>query len=343
VVGVSRHIAGALLAPLWRVSLLDRVSALAAQPRGGVVAAASLGGTVELISLESGRVMARLPSHPGGALSLAWSPDGRTLASGGQDGKVRLATANGATIALLDVGKSCVEHLAWNGDGKVLASASGHTVHFWSRTGESLGEVAGHASTVTALAAQPRAVGFLSACFGGLQFLTVGQPEPTRQLAWKGSVLCLAVTHDAKWFVVGGEDATMHIWREGGKRFHMLGYPAAITGIGFSADGQWLWSHAGHAVVVWPFSGKGPAGRIPIQLRGHAGAVTTAAWVPGRSVATLVSGAADGTIRVWRLPDGTPFGLGEVGEPVEKVALSADGRCAVAGGRSGIVTGWGLG
>jgi WD40 repeat protein len=343
VLGVSWNVAGALVVPLWRATLLDCVSALAAQPRGELLAAASLGGTVALYALSSGRLVARLASHPGGALSLAWAPDGRIVASGGQDGMVHLARADGAMIASLDVGKGRVAHLAWNDDGDVLASAAGRSVRFWSRRGEPLGEIIGHVATVSALVARPRAGGFLSACHGELKLLTVGRPEPIRRLVYEASVECVAVAHNEKWIVAGSQNAAMRVWRGNGQKLYMSGFPSQVVGCGFSFDAHWLWSTAGAAVCVWPFSGKGPAGRKPIHMLGHEGTVTTAAWVPGRAVQTLLSGATDGTVRVWRLPDGAPFGLGEVGEPVERVAVSADGRFAAAGGRGGIVSGWALG
>jgi GTPase SAR1 family protein len=95
------------------------------------VLASSGDNTVRLWDAD-GRHLATLEGHGYAVFSVAWSPDGRVLASGSTDKTVRLWDARGRHLATLEGHGGDVCSVAWSPDGRVLASGSSdHTVRLW--------------------------------------------------------------------------------------------------------------------------------------------------------------------------------------------------------------------
>jgi len=314
----------ARLETVWSRRLADHAADLRFSSEGGVLAAATLAGTVTVLDASTGEVLTERAGHPGGALSLAWSPNGSLLASGGQDGRVRVCRPGGEPVFDTPSGRSWIEHMAFSSDGLHLAVAAGRTARVYDRSGRLVAEQAGHESTISALFWRGRQL--VTACYGGLRLAEPGGPGTVRFLEYAGSILAVAPSPDGKWLVSGNQDGSLHVWRmEDGAQFQMTGYPSKVKALAFSLDGSTLAAAGGAEVTVWDFGGGGPAGRAPRVLEGHTGLINALAWAGGR----ILSASEDGTLR-W-CPPSSDRGVAawEGGRPLDRLAV-APRRAAVA-------------
>jgi WD40 repeat protein len=134
-----------------------RVQALRLSP-DGQTAAVAVGGSLYLVDVGTGQELFKLPGH-GGPASLAFSPDGRTLAWGGWDKCVRLwDVATGQELLRVE-GPDFVNAVAVAPDGRTVAAAMGWTngevCLLDAHTGQALLRLRGHASYAGALAFSP--------------------------------------------------------------------------------------------------------------------------------------------------------------------------------------------
>lgn len=95
-----------------------------------------------------------------------------------------------------------------------------------------------------------------------------------------GSHPALAVAPTEKWICSGNQDAAIHIWPTlDGSELTLSAYPEKVSRLAFDDTGFRLAADGAPDLTVWDFSGKGPAGTPPRQLRCHE-TVTALAWRP---------------------------------------------------------------
>ena len=103
--------------------------------------------------MQTGTVIAALRGHESPVYALAYSPDGKRLASGSADKTVRLwELAPGKTADVLRGHEKPVEWLSYSPDGQRICSLDGESGRLWDvTTGRAIAVLGGHARNFTAL------------------------------------------------------------------------------------------------------------------------------------------------------------------------------------------------
>jgi ABC-type multidrug transport system ATPase subunit len=91
-----------------------------------------------------------------GSISLAWSPDNKTLAIGSMDHSVRLLDTSIGKVTTLRGHTEPIYSLAWSPDGKTLATGSwDRSVRLWSADGRAISTLGGHTGYIAGVAWMP--------------------------------------------------------------------------------------------------------------------------------------------------------------------------------------------
>ena len=330
-----------ILRPGWEAAVGDYPIACGWALGGKVLAVADAVGGVNAFEATSGRAL-WIGAHAESVMALAVSPDGRTIATAGQDGHVLLwSAADGEVTQTLSLGRGWVEHVVWSPDGRWLAASLSRHVHVFDAEGQQVWRSEAHPSTVSALA-WSGGQELATACYGQVAFFDVSSGETNQKLEWKGSLVSMALSPDGDIVACGSQDNTVHFWRRSsGLDSMMSGYPGKPSVLAFDHTGLLLATGGSAAPMVWSFEGDGPEGTQPGVLDFHVQPITALSFAPRRR--RLASGGRDGGVVVWGVAgsgEGKPTGACLVGSPIAGVAWRPDGRGLAALDASGGVTVW---
>jgi WD40 repeat protein len=287
--------------------------------------------------------------HQGHATGVAYSPDGRLMASTGTDHTVRVwSRRDGAVTAVLRGHADDVWSPVFSPDGRRVASAGRDgTVRIWPVDGSGAAVVLrGHSGGVSSVAFSPDGGRLASA--GDDSTVRIwradGTGTPTILRGHAGRAWGVAFSRDGRRLASSGyADRTVRIWDLVGQHAPVVlrGHDDLIKSLAFSPDGTRLASASQDGTArVWPTSGAG----TPVVLRGHEGSVEAVAFSPDG--AWLATASDDSTVRVWNPTGAEPAAhrnprvlRGHRGT-VWAVAFNPDGTELASAGEDGTVRMW---
>lgn len=327
-----------LRTPRHHVALEDNSSALAWSGNGDALALAMTGGSLAVVSTQTGKILHAVAAHAQGALSVGWKPNSSTLVSGGQDGFLRWWDARtGKILREQSLGRSWVERVVWHPEGDWCASAAGKAIHWWQESSGRSWKTLDHPATVADLAWSPDGSQLAASSYGGVWLWLPGESEPAQHLAWKSSSLGLAWSPNGRFLATGEQDSSVHFWfvREK-KECRMWGFPGKVRHLAWDHTGRYLATESGPDICIWDCSDPGPESREPTLCQMTESKVTALAW--NRQHNLLAAGHADGYLRLWQPPQ-SPFPVAEVqgGTAVTHVEWSPGGEQLAVVRKNGVL------
>jgi WD40 repeat protein len=329
------------LVPKWRLAVGDYVAAAEISRDGTMCVLGAGNGQVLGLDLKTGKQLFAIHAHSGGVLGLSLSPDGQKFITCGQEPTAKVWNRSGELLRELPGGgPSWVEHVAWAPAGGRLATVAGKKVRVWTVDGEPLVETEPLESTASALAWRADGSGLAAACYGGVHILPFVPGAKVRKLAWKGSLISLAWSPDAKLVACGSQDSSVHFWRlASGQDSQMSGYPFKPKAPAFESESKLLATSGDATVTVWDFRGKGPEGTKPIQLESHKGVCTRLTFSPKKGM--LASGSQDTSVLLWEPRRRTkPIGFAFLEDEITALQWHPEHRGLLGADASGNVALW---
>ena len=198
-----------------------------------------------------------LEGHDSPVVSLAYSPDGQTLASGSMDKTIKLwDLKTGKESATLKGHKDTVHSVAYSPDGKTLASGStDRTIKLWDvKTGKELATLEGHAHSVNSVAYSPDGKTLASGSWD--HTIKLWDAGTGKELATfkghTGGVGSIVFSPDGKTLASASEDHTFKLWDlKTGKDIATFKDSKGGPHFAFSPDGKTLVCDDGNGVKFW--------------------------------------------------------------------------------------------
>lgn len=282
--------------------------------------------------------------------SIAWSPDGTKIASGGQDELVKVWDGVKGDLLATKGHSGNVTSVDWAPDGKRLASCSGvlskGIVRIWDAlSGENIHSF--NAGMMVGEAVWSPNGKKLAACGGfndgdyigaikiwatdsGRNLLTLKKPKGLQSVAWSPDGTKLAAG--------GGGDNAVRVWdaNTGEKLHNLIGHSDTIWSVKWSFDGSKIASGGwDKKVIIWDAT----LGKSLRTIGDNKGKINSVAWSPDGS--KLASCSTENTVKVWDATNGEEIqALGGFRKSVQSVAWSPSGTMLATGGWFGSLKIW---
>jgi eukaryotic-like serine/threonine-protein kinase len=305
-----------------------------------------------------GKLFTTYRKHSAAVLKIAWSPDGKKIASASADKTVHIWNPTSKTPTLIYRNHSKpVSAVAWSPDGSRIVSGSWDTtVQVWNvKTGRKLLTFRGFSQEVSSVAWSPD--GKIIACgsldttvqvrqadSGSRLFMYSGHTGPVHAVVWSPSNY--PSPSEGGWRIASASgaavnadvDNTVQIWNalNGDNPLIYHDHYYFVNDVAWSPDGKKIASASADTnVQVWNVS----TGSNILTYRGHSNKVNAVAWSPNST--RIASASDDRTVQIWDATTGeTIFTYQGHTKEVSSVAWSPNSTRIASAGFDGTVHVW---
>lgn len=282
-----------------------------------------------------------IQAHDETVASIAFSPNGKYILSGGWDGKARLWSREGDLLLNLDIGATVVSAVAFSHDGRFLLAGSGDgSISLHSFSGEKVRSIAGHTDRISSLAFSPDGQHILSGSWDKTARLWTIDGQPVRSFSHPFVVYAAAFEADSDRILTTAAGGGLNAWSINGD---------LITAFQGSGNGIRAIAQAGATLICGDQDGY--AYRLNGQSMDQAerswrldGEVSAAGYLPETDF-MLFGALGKGIIRVFA-ENGNEvksLWLNQQKGPeteISALAFSPDGKLAASGDRKGSLKIW---
>ena len=299
---------------------------------------------VALLNVQTGALVWRSPVHSGVVFGVAYSPDGKTVASGSIDGRaVVLDAKTGQIIHVLSGTKvGSVRSLAFSPDSTTLATANGNgSVGLWNvSSGTERIYFSAHTGPVRSLAFSPD--GQFIATGGEDNAARIFDIKGLKIMVFKGhtkTIHTVAFSRDGLSLATGSTDGTVRLWdvKTGQEKMQLRVSDDVVSNVVFSSDDKSLLTGGKDGTHVWNISSLQEQARFEDFSNSQ---VTSLAF--GSDGRTLASTQYDSSIVLWDVATSKKIKRfdGHDGYPVTSALFVNNGQTLVSSGNDGFIRFW---
>jgi WD40 repeat protein len=235
---------------------------------------------------------------------LAYSPDGKFLATGGPDKIVRIQDRAAGSVIELTGHEGWINAVSFSPGGRELATGDENgVVLIWDeQRRQILHTLRGHAKAISGLAFSPDGRFLASSSEdGSVRLWTVESGEEVGLfLGHDGPVRAAAFSSDGRRLASAGADRTVRLWDVGRRAelLRLVGHAEEVLAVAFDATGKRLATGGkDRTVVVWDAA----TGEQQFVLAGHDGIVAAVAFDPTDPRRLATADSTDGFVKIWDL------------------------------------------